>query len=260
MLLSIISMPSRLSIFLQSSAVAAATATASFFIWTKHDYFEPMDPATDPTFKTLFFNRFNPNRNPTFHDVCVRRIPITKLDRNLAKDAEQGGDKLVTRFAQGVWGGFGFGIQRQYFAYKYKNDTTTKHQLWTKRELLQNEYKEGTELTDHFIVLSRPDNHTILFRCGASPLDHPDSARPGDGLFEMSAKVKFDEGYAEFRLKSIFYQGEGKTEKAPFAGDAFMPWAHRQYAKLWMENAVGHCKQKLTGDIDWDVVKGKKSG
>lgn len=245
--------------FLQSTAVATATAAGSFLIWTKHDVFEPMDPSTDPTFKTQFFNRYNPNRNPTFHDVCVRRIPITKLDRDLAKDAGEGGDKLVTRFAQGVWGGFGFGIQRQYQAYKYKNDTTTKHQLWTKQELLHNGYEEGTEITDHFKVLSRPDNHTILFRCGASPLDHPDSPRPGDGLFEMSAEAKYELGFAEFKLKSIFYQGEGKADKAPLDGDAFMQWAHRQYAKLWMENAVSNCKQKLTGDIDWDRVKGKTS-
>jgi len=252
-------MPSRFSLLLQGCAVTAVTASASFFIWTKHARFEPMDPSTDPTFKTLFYNKFNPNRNPTFHDVCVRRIAINKIDRALVKDANEGGDKLVTRFAQGVWGGFGFGIQREYLAYKYKNDTTTKHQLWTKKELLNDDYKEGAEITDHFKVLSRPDNHTILFRCGASPLDHPDSARPGDGLFEMSAEAKFDQGYAEFRLKSVFYQGEGKAEKAPFDGDPFMQWAHREYAKLWMENAVGNCKQKLTGDIDWDVVKGKKS-
>lgn len=148
----------------------------------------------------------------------------------------------------------GFGIQREYLRYKYQNDTTTKHQLWSQKELKTSQYPVGTELTDHFVVLSRPDNHTILFRCGDSPLRNPDSARPGDGLFEMSAEVKLDRGYTEFKLKSVFYQGEGKAEKAPFDGDAFMAWAHRMYAKLWMENAVGHCKAPLA-DIDWEKVK-----
>lgn len=58
-------------------------------------------------------------------------------------------------------------------------------------------------------------------------------------------------------MKSVFFTGVPKTDKAPFDGEYFIPWAHRQYAALLMENAVGHCKQKLTGDIDWDAVTGR---
>lgn len=137
--------------------------------------------------------------------------------------------------------------------YKYRNNTTTAHQLWTKDQLKTSDYKTGTELTDHFQVLEHPNNHTILFRCGDSPLHNPDSARPGDGLFEMSAEAKLDEGFAELRLKSVFYQGEGKASKAPFEGEWFFPWAHRQYAKLWMEGALAHCKERH--EIDWENVK-----
>lgn len=79
-------------------------------------------------------------------------------------------------------------------------------------------------------------------------------------MFEMSAKANLDEGYAEFKLKSIFFQGEGQTEKAPWDGDSFMQWAHRMYAKLWMEDAIGLCKAPMV-DIDWEKVKpgGKSS-
>lgn len=103
-------------------------------------------------------------------------------------------------------------------------------------------------------MLSRPDPNTILFRCGDSPLKNPDTARPGDGLFEMRAKADFDRGFAEFSLKSVFYQGEGKTEQAPMEGEWFMPWAHRQYAKLWMEGAVGYCRQGVL-DVDHEKPK-----
>jgi len=200
-----------------------------------------MDVATDSTFKSMFYSRFNPNKNPPFYDVCVRRIPLTKLDTELFEDAKSGGSKLVERFAQGIWGGRGFTVQRLMEVYQHKNDTT-KHQLWTKRELRESTYPVGTELADHFHVVDRPDPNTILFRCGDSPLKSPEGPRPSDGLFEMYAKANLDKGFAEFRLKSIFYQGEGKADKAPFSGEWLMPFAHRVYDRIWMETGVGNCK------------------
>jgi hypothetical protein len=100
-------MPSRLSILLQGTAVSALTTVGAFFVWTKHCRFEEMDPATDPTFQSAFYRKFNATPNPTTHDVCVRRIPIFKLKRDLVDDAAKGGTKLVESFCQGVWGGFG---------------------------------------------------------------------------------------------------------------------------------------------------------
>lgn len=79
----------------------------TFVVWTKHSHFEPMDPSSDSTFRSPFFRRYNPNWNPTFHDDLVRRIPLSKLEPQLRQDAQEGGNKLVTRFTQGVWGGFG---------------------------------------------------------------------------------------------------------------------------------------------------------
>lgn len=60
--------------------------------------------------------------------------------------------------------------------------------------------------------------------------------RPVDGLFELAAHVKPEQGVVEFNLKSVFYQGLGKaTGKAmPF----HVEWLHRQYDKLLMESAI----------------------
>lgn len=71
-------------------------------------------------------------------------------------------------------------------------------------------------------------------RCGASPRDK--EVRASDGLFEMKAEVKPEEGVAEFQLKSCFYQGLGKAEGRPMP--PFIEFLHRQYAKLLMETAV----------------------
>lgn len=180
---------------------------------------------------------------------------MSKLDPELIKDANEGGDKLVTRFAQGVWGGWAYGFQRRVLAWKYMNDTT-KHQLWSKPELRINTYPEGVEITDRFNVLSRPDNQTVLLRFGSSPLDHPDEPREADGLFELSAAAHFGKGYAEFRMKSVFFQGTPEAFKAPFAGEWFIPWVQRQYTKLLMEDAVGNCKERWTG-IDFDSAMGR---
>jgi hypothetical protein len=136
----------------------------------------------------------------------------------------------------------GYTIQRHYLSNKYCNTTTTAHQLWTPSQLLSSTYEPGTQITDHFEVLSktRQDRlQSILIRCGDSPLKR--DVRPSDGLFEIAAEVHIDKGYAEFRLKSVFYQGLGKAAGLPMEG--FMLWAHKQYTKLWMESAVRNVKR-----------------
>jgi hypothetical protein len=102
---------------------------------------------------------------------------------------------------------------------------------------LSNNYEPGTEITDHFLVLDKTPS-TILIRCGDSPLNTPNGPRPSDGLFEITADLHADEGFCEFRLKSIFYQGLGKSATGEPPMQGFMLWAHQQYTKLWMESAV----------------------
>ena len=60
--------------------------------------------------------------------------------------------------------------------------------------------------------------------------------RDSDGLFELSAVVKKDEGIAEFGMKSVFFQGFGKAVGAPMS--APVEFLHRQYTKLLMETAI----------------------
>lgn len=78
-----------------------------------------------------------------------------------------------------------------------------------------------------------------MVRCGDSPRKL--EVRESDGLFEMIAEVKRDEGVAEFGLKSVFYNGLAGPAKE---GDVTPPmspwiqWLHAQYDKLWMETAL----------------------
>lgn len=124
-----------------------------------------------------------------------------------------------------------YAFQRSYLERKYRGPLTS-HQLWTTSELLSSNYPVGTQITDHFEVVEHTPN-SIVVRCGDSPRNR--DVRESDGLFEMSAVIKRDEGVAEFGLKSIFYQGLGKSG-APMP--AHITWLHQQYSKLWMESAI----------------------
>ena len=105
---------------------------------------------------------------------------------------------------------------------------------------------------------------SILIRCGDSPLINPDGPRESDGLFEMCAGVSLQGGYAEFRLKSVFFSGAAKPEKegekergekAVAVVEKGKEWAnngpmqeptffvHKLYTKMWMESALSRVKK-----------------
>ena len=127
----------------------------------------------------------------------------------------------------------GYAYQRSYLSKKYQNTTTTSHQLWSREELKASNYDVGTQITDHFEVVSKtPDS--IVVRCGDSPLKT--DVRDSDGLFEMGVSINKEEGVAEFRLKSVIYKGLGTATGPPMP--PHVEFAHRLYTKLWMETAV----------------------
>ena len=92
---------------LKITAAGTAASIGVFFGATRNDVFQPMD-SSDPIFQSSFFQKYNPNRNPTLHDVCVRRIELSKIEPSLLEKK----GKLVEAFCAGVWGGMGeLGLQ-----------------------------------------------------------------------------------------------------------------------------------------------------
>ncbi|KAJ5223974.1 hypothetical protein N7468_008516 [Penicillium chermesinum] len=199
---------------LKVTAFGSVATIGLFFGSTRNDEFVPM-AATDPIFQSPFYKKFNPNNNPTTHDLCVRRIPLDKIRPELLEKK----GKLATS------------PQRAFLERKYRAETPD--QLWDRKDLLKNEYNVGTLITDHFEVLEKTDD-LITIRCGDTPR-HRD-VRPADGLFQIGAVVKPEQGIAEFTLKSCFFQGEGKADAVPMG--PWMDWAHKQYTKLWLESGV----------------------
>lgn len=92
-----------LSKAVKATMVGAAATTGTFFLMTRKSIFVPVSPNTDPIFQSSFYTRFNPNQNPTTHDLCVRKVPLSKIKPSLQR--EDG--RLVEAFGAGVWSGLG---------------------------------------------------------------------------------------------------------------------------------------------------------
>ncbi|CAG8974276.1 hypothetical protein HYALB_00010344 [Hymenoscyphus albidus] len=216
--------------FLGTAVLGGAGSAAGFAFWTRNSKFIPVS-SSDPLLASPTFLRHNPNRNPLTHDLCVKRVPLSSIQSHLLE--KEGEGKLVEAFCAGLWSGLGYAHQRSYLSKKYQNTTTTAHQLWSREQLRNSTYEVGTQITDHFEVVSKNPS-SIVVRCGGSPLIK--EVRDSEGLFEIGVELKRDEGVAEFRLKSAFFQGRGKAEGKPMP--EHIEFLHRLYTKLWMETAV----------------------
>ena len=165
----------------------------AYTVWTRNSKILAV-PADDYIFNTTLFARYNPNNNPVSQDICVRTVPIDKIRPELLAEG-----KLVESFCAGVWSGWGYAYQRRFLEKKYRGSDTAD-QLWDNQELKSSNYEIGQRITDHFEVVSKNAN-SIIVRCGDSPRKM--EVRDSDGLFEILADIKQDEGVAEFGLKSV---------------------------------------------------------
>ncbi|KAI9041084.1 uncharacterized protein KD926_007354 [Aspergillus affinis] len=209
-----------------------AASVGAFFWGTRKSTFVPMSPS-DPLFNSPFHRAQNPEGNPQTYDLCIRRVPLSEINPSLLEKK----GKLTEAFCAGIWSGWGYAYQRSHHERNAPKEETKNH-LWTPEQLRSSTYDVGTLITDHFEVLEKTPER-IVVRCGDTP--RTQGVRPSDGLFEMSAVVKPDEGVAEFGLKSLFFQGLGKAEGQPMP--AHILWLHKQYTKLWMETALPNVRR-----------------
>jgi hypothetical protein len=204
----------------------------TFVAMTRKNRILPV-PAADYIFNTTHYARNNPNNAPVTQDICLRQVPLSKIKPEyLEKEG-----LLAEKFCAGVWSGLGYAYQRSYLEKKYRSDPAVSAHLWDRKELAESKYEVGTLITDHFEVVSKTPE-SVMVRCGASPRER--DVRESDGLFEMTAVVKEDEGVAEFGLKSVFYNGLKGHESGSGAGPmpGHVQWLHQQYDKVLMESAI----------------------
>ncbi|KAH1590944.1 hypothetical protein KXW75_003611 [Aspergillus fumigatus] len=225
--------------------VAASVAGAGGWqLWTMHCYFEPFGPENDPLFQSKYFKQHNPRNHPSLNDSCVRKVPLSQIPPELVNDALNGVRSSLRGSAR-VYGVVmvsaleRYAIQRNILAQLGRNDSNKDSIMWDRKQLLNSTYEEGTNVTNHFVVVGKTPRSVVLW--GAhSPSENPGVPRDMENLAEITTDIDIDEGMAEFRLKNIFYNGKERTSK-----DLFPPpivWLHFQYCKLLVEAGVSHCK------------------
>lgn len=84
------------------SAIGGAASVGAFFWATRNDKFVPMT-LSDHIFHSAQFHKLNPSQNPTTHDLCIRRVPLSDINPTLLEKK----GKLVEAFCAGVWSGWG---------------------------------------------------------------------------------------------------------------------------------------------------------
>ncbi|KAJ4251002.1 hypothetical protein NW762_011652 [Fusarium torreyae] len=204
------------------------TSTAAAYLASQNPVISPL-PANDPIWSSRLFRRANPNGNPATQDVCIKRIPMSKIRPELLQRESD----LALEFCRGVWSGWGYAIQRRYLDFKWRGEETAQ-QLWDNEQLATSNYDRGTLITDHFEVVEKTSN-SITVRCGDSPRNQP--LRPSDGLFQISAVIDKQHEEVELRLKSVLFSSEGKVAGNKGPMPPFMTELHQWYARIWAETA-----------------------
>lgn len=78
------------------------TSGAAAYLAAKNPVISPL-PASDPIWTSSTYKRHNPARNPATQDVCIKRIPLSKVRPELL---QKEGD-LALEFCRGLWSGWG---------------------------------------------------------------------------------------------------------------------------------------------------------
>lgn len=126
----------------------------------------------------------------------------------------------------------GFALQRSLHTL-FDRRGASGGQIWSPTELLESDYRVGTDIAGNFEVLDRSDGY-ILIRGGDRTSYR--SLRPLDGLIELTACIDREKNVAEFGFKSLFFQGSGVTSKLPMSKP--LVWMHEQYAKALLASGV----------------------
>ncbi|KAL6921222.1 hypothetical protein FSHL1_005193 [Fusarium sambucinum] len=229
----------RLLLVAKVAAGISITGAGTFHLVTRNCYFEPFGPENGRSlFKHPLLKQINPWNKPGSSDSCITKVPFDKLDKALIEDAKNGGTKLVERFVAGMWGGFGYGIQRRIMT--LFKDNINKNDLWTKRELLESTYEPGTYFTNHFLVLSKTPTCITMRGC-FDPHQSPPSPMDIDNMVEIHAELDEANQVAILKLRVITFDGrkEASDKEDPFGG--FGGWLHRRYSTLLVESGARNC-------------------
>ncbi|KAH7261695.1 hypothetical protein BKA59DRAFT_461649 [Fusarium tricinctum] len=229
----------RLLFAAKAAAGVSVAGAGTFHLVTRKCYFEPFGPENGKSlFEHPLLKQINPWNKPVSHDSCVREVPFEKLDPTLIEDARNGGTQLIERFIAGMWGGFGYAIQRKIMT--FTKDDVNKSDVWDKKDLLHCTYEPGTFFTNHFVVLSKTPTCITMRGC-FNPHQSPPVPTDIDNIVELNAELDEVKKVAVLKLRVITFDGrqEASDKEDPFGGVG--GWLHRRYSTLLVESGARNC-------------------
>ncbi|KAF4983166.1 hypothetical protein FDECE_17360 [Fusarium decemcellulare] len=234
----------RLGLVAKTGAGISITGAGGFYLRTRKCYFEPYGPElNEPLFTHPMLKQINPWNKPASFDSCVREVPFDSLDDGLVEDAKQGGTKLIERFAEGMWGGYGYAIQRRIM--EFFKDETCKDDVWTREDLLKSRYDPGTFFTNHFVVLEKTPTCITMRGC-FNPHQDPPVPQDVDNMVELRAELDGKRRVVMLKLRAITFDGrqEAKDDPDPFGGVA--GWLHKSPTRWLAEDARDEMRATVT--------------
>ncbi|KAF4982578.1 hypothetical protein FZEAL_1810 [Fusarium zealandicum] len=210
----------RLGLVAKTAAGVSMTGAGGFYLWTRNCHFEPFGPEFNgPLFRHPIMKQINPWNKPASYDLGVLVVSFDELDDGLVEDATQGGTRLIEMFAEGMWGGYGYAIQRRILEL-LKNETS-KDDVWSRKNLPECKYDPGTFFTNHFVVLEKTPT-CIRMRSCFDPRQHPLAPQKMDSMVEMRAEVDREKRVVLLKLQCLTFDGTemAKEDPDPFGGVA----------------------------------------
>ncbi|KAK7984393.1 hypothetical protein PG989_011795 [Apiospora arundinis] len=185
-------------------------------------------PRDDPLWKSPTLKKLNHLENPVLADVCIKRIPLSKIRPELLEDET----KLTTEFARGVWSGWAFEPQRRLFTKIFRTPENS-HLKFSRREIAGCTFELGTEFIDQFEVVERSKNE-VTMREGGSPRDP--APREVDGLITTTARVDRDAGEVELTLSTRFFKGRENITDGAMPVPYLIERLHYLYARALVQS------------------------
>ncbi|KAK8008382.1 hypothetical protein PG991_010933 [Apiospora marii] len=210
-------------------------------------------PRDDALWQSKTLKKLNHLENPVLADICIKRIPLSKIRPELAADEAA----LTAEFARGVWSGWGeystkclptagerepqvskltylpaFEPQRWLFTKIYRTPENS-HLRFSRREIAGCTFELGTEFIDQFEVVER-SRHAITVREGGSPRDL--GPREVDGLITTTAKIDREAGEVELTLSTRFFKGGEKVTDGSMPVPYLVERLHYIYARALVQS------------------------
>ncbi|KAH7303946.1 hypothetical protein B0I35DRAFT_465467 [Stachybotrys elegans] len=187
-------------------------------------------PKHEAIWQSSSLSRLNSFQNPVLEDVCVKRVPLSRVRPELRYDEAA----LALQFCRGVWSGWAFAPQRVLFTRLFRTSENS-HLVFSKNSIAVSDFELNSEFIDQFQVIERSSN-VITVREGGSPRDP--NLREVDGLITTAARIDLEKQEVELSLSTRLWKGKDKVTDGSLPVPYLVVVLHWLYAKALVQSGA----------------------